>query len=151
MWDGRQKKEAKMKNDPPAPPVHIKNIKNTEVRKSSIHGWGLFATKEIAKNTLMCVLDGQVLSMIEYKEFINSEEYSKKCFVEKVHLERDRVLAIPFRTQYSFINHDKKEMLTTTVKDDKVLIYAKKVISRGEEITSKYNLDTHIDVLKGFE
>ena len=42
--------------------IVIDNICNTMINHSNIHGFGLFATKSIQPNCLLCVLDGQLIS-----------------------------------------------------------------------------------------
>jgi len=75
--------------------------------------------------------------------------------MEKFTLNKDLILAMPFRTSYSFINHTyekEKECLRFVVSENPhtVSVFSSRDISKGDEIVSVYNLDTHIDILKGF-
>ena len=133
------------------PPVHLQTIANTVVLESDIHNWGLFCTNDIPKGTLLCILRGQILTMAEYESFLASGEIPRVCFVEKAMLDNDRMVVMPFRTSYSFINHSQeKEMLSFAIKNETVEVYAATDIKKGEEIVSVYDLERHIDVLGGF-
>ena len=133
-------------------PPHLKTIKNTVVLESSIHNWGLWATETIPKGTLLCTLQGQIMTLKEYDDFIKSNQYPQSCFIEKALLDENRIIAIPFRTSYSFINHsDNEEMLEYKKHTDTIDVYAKEDILKNSEIVSIYNLDKHIDVLGGFQ
>ncbi len=49
----------------------INNISFSQIRKSEIHGWGLFATSNIKKETILGVLDGQVMLWDDYNKLSN--------------------------------------------------------------------------------
>ncbi len=130
-------------------PRVIENIANTVILESSIHGFGLFTTKEIPKDTLLCSLTGQIVSKRELDQLMR--EYPRDLFIEKVHLSLDRIMLIPFRTSYSYINHsDTTEMLRISYGFNEVLVYAARDIPYNTEITSRYDLEKHIDVIGGF-
>ena len=134
------------------PPIHLQTIKNTVVLESSIHNWGLWATAIIPKGTLLCTLQGQVMTLDKYNDFIKSSLYPKICFIEKAMLDKNRIIAIPFRTSYSFINHsDTVEMLEYKKFEDSIEVYAKEDILENTEIVSIYDLEKHIDILGGFK
>jgi SET domain-containing protein len=129
----------------------IDNIENTEIKKSEIHGYGLFALKEIKKDTLLCVLSGQILEVGEYIKLMESGEYSSNCFVEKYKIDENYFGAMPLRTKYSCINHSEDANMYSKVNDEKLYVYASKKIMLGEEIVDSYNLTNHIDILGGFK
>lgn len=133
-------------------PLYVQNIKHAVVKPSPIHGFGLFSIKPIKKGTLLCTLTGQILPKKIYEKFYDSG-LPKEIFIEKSSVLEDKVLAIPFRTSYSFINHSpfvshiEEKFCDTT---NQIFVYAKVDIKEGEEILGTYNLNHHIDVLGGF-
>ena len=129
----------------------IDNIKNTEIRQSKIHGKGLFATADISKNTLLCVLEGQIISVSDYNEILSSKIYSDYSFVEKYKIDDEYFGAMALRTKYSFINHSDVSNVYSVVKKKKLYVFAKEKILLGEEILDTYNLKKHIDMLGGFK
>jgi len=135
------------------PPDFISNIDNTEVRPSNIHGFGLFATDNIKNGTLLCELGGQLMTVEEYHRFLNGETYSIYSFIEKSNTPSGNILARPFRTSYGFINHHPEHCdIVTEFCDTKsvVKVYANRDIPSGDEILDEYNLERHLDVLRGF-
>jgi SET domain-containing protein len=131
-------------------PAHIKNFKDVEIFESPIHRFGLFATKDIPKGTLLGTLTGQIVSSKDYFDLMRA--YPKECFIEKIHLDDDYILAIPFRTHYSFINHSNTEEMIyiKEIYEYAFSVYAAIDIPNNKEITSIYNLEKHIDILGGF-
>ena len=82
-----------------------------EIRNSPVHGFGLFAVKNWYINDVFVEnLGGQVLSHDEY-ELLQARlapglgRMRRFFFMEWNALPGDRLLARPFRTQYSYINH----------------------------------------------
>lgn len=74
--------ENKMHHDK-KPPQYINNIADTVVLESPIHSYGLFATKNIKKETLLCELSGQIVSDVQYEKIIKSDMFPKETFIEK--------------------------------------------------------------------
>ena len=131
---------------------YIQNIKNTVVKPSTVHGYGLFAVKDIPQNTLLCILTGQLMNKSDFASLIKSKRYKKECFLEQHHLKNDLVMITPFRTSYSFINHNSEiSHIYESYQDKAIKVYAKIDIKQGEEIFDTYNLNRHIDILKGFK
>lgn len=132
--------------------LFVENIDDTVVKPSDVHGMGLFACREFKKGTLLCTLTGQILPKEIYEKF-SSSGLPKDIFIEKSSVLEDKILAIPFRTSYSFINH---HPLVSHIeekfcnKTNQIFVYAKVDIKEGEEILDTYNLNNHIDVLGGF-
>lgn len=129
---------------------YIDNIENTIVKNSNIHGYGLFATKLIKKDTLLCILNGQIIKREEYSEFLKHSHFDKKMFIEKYNINEEYIAAMPFRTKYSYINHDEYTNIKSEVKNKQLYVYANEDIEEGIEIVDIYNLRNHIDVLGGF-
>ena len=133
-------------------PCYIKNIQDTVVIESPVHGFGLYAIKNIPKDTLLCKINGQIISHEDYVKF-QSTALSKDIFIEKSKILEDKYMAMPFRTSYSFINHCQS---ISHIREEfcqhsnTLLIYANMNICANEEILATYDLENHIDVLGGF-
>jgi len=122
--------------------IVIDNIPNTEIKESSIHGFGLFAIKVISAQSTVCVLDGQVIGWDKYESNHLSlkgdtgdlEEY---FFMEWNALDTKTLLVRPFRTKYSYINHSKTPNVKVLSFPHRII--ALKDIEIGEELTIDYN------------
>lgn len=135
-------------------PIYINNIPNTKVEKSLVHGFGLFATKNIRKGTLLCKLSGQILDKKEYEKFQSVHSDKKDFFVGKSTILNNKIFAVPFRTSYSFINHNSSISHIEEIfceKTNTLSVIAKIDIKKSEEIFDTYNLKNHIDILGGFK
>jgi hypothetical protein len=87
----------------------IQNISMTEIRHSSVHGFGLFSTGTFHEGDLLCVLDGQWMDFEQYDNLrirLNGAlgRINDFLFMEWTAF-KGRFLVRPFRTSYSFINH----------------------------------------------
>ena len=114
-----------------------------EIRNSPLHGFGLFALREWKAGDVLCArLDGQVLSHDEY-ELLQSRlapglgRMRGFFFMEWNALPNDKLLARPFRTTYSYINHSVQPNLA--VKD--LSLVAVRDIHAEEEFTLDYRLE----------
>jgi SET domain-containing protein len=111
--------------------LNIDNIKDTEIRKSNIHGWGLYSLTNIAINTVLCELDGQIVPYSTYSENEKTLEWNA--------LENDMLMVRPYRTKYSFINHSRTPNAKIAYKPIRVICI--KSIDKGEEITIDYRME----------
>ena len=105
----------------------IDNIKNTEIKKSKIHGNGLYATKKIKKDTVLCILDGQ---------FISYETAKKDLELEWNQINNDIVLVRIYPTKYRFINHSRNPNLRLFREPLRVVSISD--IEIGEELSLDY-------------
>ncbi len=91
----------------------INNISLSTIRKSKIHGDGLFSTSVIKKGTLLGVLDGQVMNW-SYYNLLHRQlddtlgDNSSDIFMEWNALDTETLLVRAFRTRYSYINHSRE-------------------------------------------
>ncbi|MCM2680155.1 SET domain-containing protein [Echinimonas agarilytica] len=119
----------------------LDTIANTEITPSSLHGFGLHATAVISAQTVLCELDGQVIS-IEHYQAIEAQigpvigEYRKYMFMECNYLDPQTLLARNFRTKYSYINHSRTP--NTELRYDPIRVVALRDIAVGEELTIDY-------------
>ncbi len=127
-----------------------------EVRKSNIHGNGVFATKDIKKGEIICFYDGVIITKEEYQETkslnivdtgtIIVKGYEKEYnpigvgqFINdyaKIDLTGDRENMLNQICDY--YDNDKTNVSFNTV-EGKILIVSKEDIKKDEEILCLYN------------
>jgi len=115
----------------------IDNISNTVIKKSDIHGEGLFSTNDITKNSVLCLLDGQYLSYTFVKK-VQSKQTDKEGFLnlEWNQINNDLLLVRIHPTKYRYINHSRNP--NCRVLKEPMRLVAIKNISNGEELTLDY-------------
>lgn len=122
--------------------VYVDNIQFTYIKKSNIHGQGLFASDEIKKDTILGFLDGQVMSW-DHWECIRDEiqqqmgKYKKYILMEYNIIDPKTLLVRPFRTKYSLINHSKDA--NVQIEYNPMRIVAIEDIKQDEELRLDYN------------
>ena len=118
----------------------IDNINFTYISESKIHGFGLFANKNLDSGTILCFLDGQVMSWDHYDEIaksINLGKYQNYIFMEWNALSNKTLLVRAFRTKYSYINHS--SVPNVEIKYNPIRIETIKQINKNDEIVIDYN------------
>lgn len=118
----------------------IDNILFTEISKSNIHGFGLFAKKDFKIGEIICILDGQTMDWDFYDELckkIDLKEYQNYIFMEWNVLSQNTLLVRAFRTKYSYINHSKTP--NVALKYNPLRIEAIRNIKNNEEILIDYS------------
>ncbi len=117
----------------------VDNIANTDIKKSQIHGYGLFSTNEIDGGTILCILDGQIVSWDSYDVFFSKNpfgQFNDYLFMEWNALDYNVLMVRPFRTKYSFINHSRTPNLI--LRRHPVTLMTLRHINPGEELTIDY-------------
>lgn len=123
------------------PDAIVNNIENTIISSSTIHGYGLFALEYIRKNTILCLLDGQIMPWSRYHEIGemlanqtgNLKDY---FFMEWNALNKHTLLVRPLRTKYSYINHSRTP--NTEILYNPIRVVATKDINPQDELTLDY-------------
>lgn len=120
----------------------------SEIRNSPVHGFGLFALRKWSAGEVPCDhLDGQVLSHDEYEQLQSRMapalgRMRHFFFMEWNALPDDILLARPFRTSYSYINHSSEPNLKLSLVESNDGLKLSLVVLRGihpdEEITLDY-------------
>ncbi|ECP7577833.1 SET domain-containing protein-lysine N-methyltransferase [Campylobacter jejuni] len=113
--------------------IIIDNIPNTFIKKSKIHNFGLFSKINIKKGTILSILDGQILSIQEYKKLKNNicskvdnsnkPEFENYIFMEYNYLDSENIIVRPFRTKYSYINHSDKANVSILRNPTRIYFY----------------------------
>ena len=101
------------------------------VKKSEIHGLGLFATEDIPKGTNL----GIAHILIPHSEDIFAQGYCRTPLGGFYNHSNDPNCIIKSRIYYFASSDDYKRLVTTILE-----LYTQKEIKKGEEITSKYIL-----------
>lgn len=119
----------------------LSTIAHTDIRPSQLHGFGLHATAAIPADTLLCVLDGQVMPIAHYQAIEEQVGptlggYRKYVYMECNYLDKETLLARPFRTSYSYINHSRTP--NTVLLRHPLRLVALRDIGPDEELTVDY-------------
>ncbi len=112
-----------------------------QIRKSRIHGLGLFACENIARGRFVIEYAGEKLT--------NKEASRRERFYEKIGYTRLFVLDEKYTldglvggNESSFINHNHKNPnLIVYWEEGKILFYARRAIRKGGELTFDYGFD----------
>ena len=117
----------------------LQNIETCEIKKSKIHGYGLFAKNEIQEGIVLNILDGQYLKdeiVKDLKINIDIEELN--------YLPQQNIWLIRgFLTSYSAINHSENNNIK--IMYEPLRIVAIKDIKKDEEILLNYKQEQFPD------
>ena len=108
----------------------IDNIDNTKVAPSPLHGYGLFATAGLEAGTLLCNLDGQLVSWRFHQRNPISQEWNAVI--------QEYLLVRTFKTKYFAINHSREPNVVLTPDHPVSTLRSKRDIQAGEEILLDY-------------
>ncbi|MCT7586689.1 SET domain-containing protein-lysine N-methyltransferase [Aliarcobacter butzleri] len=119
----------------------IDNINFSYIKKSKIHGFGLFSRINIHENTILGNLDGQVISWEKYDDLernISNDiiKYKNYFFMEWNALNTKTLLVRSLRTKYSYINHSYTPNLKIEYNPIRIITLRK--IKKDEELTLDY-------------
>ncbi|MHB1665999.1 SET domain-containing protein-lysine N-methyltransferase [Thiomonas sp.] len=121
----------------------------TEIRNSGIHGFGLFATREVEAGRRLALLDGQVIRYDTYERLRawmapGLGRLRTHFFMEWNALDQEHLLVRPFRTTYSFINHSDHPNLELrrTAGQPELELAAIREIQTGEEFVLDYRQES---------
>lgn len=119
----------------------VDNIPLGTIAPSPIHGYGLFAVVDIPKGTILCKLDGQIISWEKYEEIVaffapKVSDLKDYFFMEWNAISEDMLLVRPFRTKYSFINHSRTPNLK--ILRETMTVVAIQNIKAGQELLLDY-------------
>jgi SET domain-containing protein len=111
-----------------------------ERRKSKIHGWGVYSTQVILKNTRIVNYAGEKISN---QESLKREiRYLKTGHIWCFKLTNRTVIDAGVGGNVArFINHSCKPNCYVQIIDGVIWIRAAKTIKRGQELTYHYNTD----------
>lgn len=120
-----------------------------DVRQSAIHGFGAFANRVIQPRQLIADLDGQILTVSELARIkqdtrsVIHESLLDYFFMEwnciPDYTNSNRIMARPFRTIYSYLNHARSPNCRIAGKyPGEMLVETIREISDGEELLLDY-------------
>jgi SET domain-containing protein len=111
-----------------------------ERRPSKLHGWGVFATQPISKNTRVTYYAGEKIS--NKKSLKREVRYLKRGRIWCFQLNRNWVIDAAVGGNIArFINHSCTPNCYIHILGDRIWIRAARNIRRGEELTYDYNTD----------
>lgn len=109
----------------------IDNIPKTIIKKSSIHGFGLFSMVPVPKGRLLATLNGQVVPWWLHEKKQLTEEWNA--------LPGDLILVRPYKTKYYYINHSRKPNVIVVRNDNNSIdIFSCSDLSAGDELLLDY-------------
>ncbi len=107
---------------------YLATIPHAEVRKSPIHGLGLFATRALNTGDVLTRLDGQRISIIDAPGVLFTLEWNALTHTD--------LLVRGIRTSYGYINHSRTPSLA--IDDRSQEIRALRRIEADEELLLDY-------------
>lgn len=121
--------------------VTLDNLLFSYISESKIHGFGLFAEKDIRCGSILGVLDGQVIEWDEYDRLSSMLKdsfgaYKNYIFMEWNAIDARTLLVRPFRTKYSYINHSYSP--NVAIAYNPIRIITIKDIVKNEELVLDY-------------
>jgi SET domain-containing protein len=109
-------------------------------RRSRIHGWGVYATRTITKNTRIVDYAGEKISNQE--SLRRERQYIRNGHIWCFKLTTRTVIDAGVGGNVArFINHSCQPNCYIDIKKGIIWIRAARTISRGEELTYDYNTD----------
>jgi SET domain-containing protein len=133
----------------------IRNSKFITVRKSKIHGFGVFAKKRIPAGTYIIEYLGEKVTIAEADR--RAERITDRKSAETSHTfffgvsSRHIIDGNSRGNDARFINHSCDGNCESDVRGGRVFISAVRDIKRGEELTFDYALQRHRDDPRGVE
>lgn len=131
--------------------LNVKTLRRYSVRRSGIHGRGVFALTDIPKGTRLMEYLGERISHAEAdRRYAKEHENSPHTMLFAVN---DEVVIDATRRGNSarYVNHSCSPNCEAIEEDARIFIEAKKKIAAGEELTYDYNLvleERHTPALK---
>ncbi|MQA31577.1 MAG: SET domain-containing protein-lysine N-methyltransferase [Luteitalea sp.] len=111
-----------------------------ERRKSKIHGWGVYATETISKNTRITFYAGEKISNRESLK--RERRYIRQGHIWCFKLTNRTVIDAGVGGNIArFINHSCHANCYIDIKAGVIWVRAAKTIRKGEELTYHYNTD----------
>jgi uncharacterized protein len=105
-------------------------------KKSGIHGWGGFARTDINRGKRIIEYVGNKMTKEEAEQALEDQN----CFIFTVNDDFDLDGSVDWNPA-KYINHSCSPNCESDVKRDRVWVYAKKKIKKGEELTFNYGHD----------
>lgn len=111
-----------------------------EKRRSRIHGWGVYATRQITKNTRIVEYAGEKISNQE--SLWREKRYIKRGHIWCFKLTNRTVIDAGVGGNIArYINHSCRPNWYIDISSGRIWIHASRAIEKGEELTYHYNTD----------
>ena len=118
-----------------------------KVKKSGVHGYGVFATKDIKKNTRIIEYIGEKVSRKEgdkrserrIKKYLNSEK-TGSVYIFELNKKYD-IDGSPLYNKARYINHSCDPNCEVDILDDKIWISSIRNIKKGDELSYDYGYE----------
>lgn len=110
----------------------IDNLKFSYIRESKIHGYGLFADREIGEGVILGFLDGQSIPWSLHSKYHLTLEWNA--------IDEETLLVRPYRTKYSYINHQRSPNLL--ILHEPLRVVTLRSIQKSEELTLDYRKES---------
>ncbi|EDW32760.1 GL18348, partial [Drosophila persimilis] len=125
---------------------------NVYLARSKIQGLGLYAARDIEKHTMIIEYIGEVIRT-EVSEIREKQYESKNRGIYMFRLDEDRVVDATLSGGLArYINHSCNPNCVTEIvevdRDVRIIIFAKRKIYRGEELSYDYKFDIEDDAHK---
>lgn len=125
-----------------------------EVRKSKIHGYGLFTKEKMAEGQMIVEYQGQMIaqSVADERERFYEEKGIGSCYMFRLD-DRTIIDATRVGNLARFINHscDPKafaRVVTVEGNEKKIVIFAKRAIDAGDEVTYDYKFPIEDEAIR---
>ena len=114
-------------------------------RRSKLHGWGVFATQPISKNTRIIEYTGEKITQRESRA--REARYRMRGTIWCFDLNRRWVIdANVGGNDARFVNHSCRPNCYSQIIDGRIWIRAARNIEAGEELTYNYNTNGHAGI-----
>ncbi len=125
-----------------------------KVKRSKIHGAGVFATKQIPKNTDIIEYIGEkvtkkvgdIRSAQRIKKYLNSNK-TGSVYIFELNKKFD-IDGSPLYNKARYINHSCEPNCEVSIKDNRIWISSIKKIKKGEELSYDYGYEFDKDDFK---
>ncbi|CAD8168705.1 unnamed protein product [Paramecium octaurelia] len=119
------------------------------VAPSHIHKYGLFTKQDFKKGDFVIEYTGEVIrnALADYRELTYNEQGFGDCYMFRA--SKTKVIDATFKgSEARFLNHSCQPNCDSLLLDEKILIYARKDILVGEELTYDYQFEIEAESQK---
>jgi hypothetical protein len=126
-------------------PFYVDNLRDTYVKRSAVHGFGLYADRALTAGERLGSLDGQFVDRSSFDRMVSREPFpgfGGYLFEEWNAISADRLLVRPFRSKYGFINHAREPNLVIAREGGSLYIDVLADVRAGAELFLDYRAES---------